>query len=113
MVTIVQSIWELRNKSWYISHWQDIFSEDSLPILSKTVLKATDIVVWFLLQVESELNSIKIKHRIFYIDNQDFNNWFDENNDNIIFWETVLIPSEVLFNTDIEAYKMELNSYLI
>lgn len=52
------------------------------------------------------------KPEIRYIDNQEFNNWLDENQDEVIVSGIKYNPSEVLYNTDLENYKEQLNEYM-
>jgi hypothetical protein len=52
------------------------------------------------------------KPEIRYIDNQEFNDWLDENQDEVIVSGIKYNPSEVLYNTDLENYKEQLNEYL-
>lgn len=52
------------------------------------------------------------KPEIRFIDNQEFNDWLDENQDEVIISGINYNPSEVLYNTDLESYKEQLNEYL-
>lgn len=51
------------------------------------------------------------KNEISYIDNKDFNNWYDEGKDNVKIGEYEFLPSESLYNNDFQAYKQELEIY--
>ncbi|MBJ2124487.1 hypothetical protein [Flavobacterium sp. IB48] len=54
---------------------------------------------------ESDKNSIK------YIDNEDFNDWFDDSNETVMIAGLSYKPSEALYNTDFESYKEALEEY--
>ena len=47
-----------------------------------------------------------------YNDNLDFNEWLDEQQEEIRIVDTVLSPSEVLFNTDPKAYRNALVEFM-
>lgn len=53
--------------------------------------------------LESDKNKIK------YEDNESFNDYYDQNNEEIILSGIHFKPSEVLYNNDYEAYKEELS----
>lgn len=52
------------------------------------------------------------KPKIRYIDNEEFNEWFDDKYEDVIIAEVAYKPSEALFNTDYESYKSEYEDYL-
>ncbi len=47
-----------------------------------------------------------------YEDHDDFNQYINEGQENITLLGVDYLPSEALYNTDIEAYKAELNEYM-
>ena len=51
------------------------------------------------------------KPEVRYIDNQLFNDWLDDNQDNVTIGTLSFSPSEVLFNTDFASYKDALEEY--
>lgn len=56
---------------------------------------------------ESDKNDIR------YIDQEEFNTWLDDRQENIEVSGVNYLPSEVLYNTDYESYKEQLNEFLV
>jgi hypothetical protein len=52
------------------------------------------------------------KNEIRYNDQEEFNNMLDDSQENIIISGIAYTPSEVLYNTDYENYKDQLNAFL-
>jgi hypothetical protein len=55
---------------------------------------------------ESDKNDIR------YIDQEEFNTWLDDSQENVEVSGVNYLPSEVLYSTDYESYKEQLNEYL-
>lgn len=112
------SICEFRNKLGEISHGKDIYTlESNLSLLLKDelvfLLNTTDNVAFFLLSYYKDqypAHSEK-KKIIQYEDNVSFNEFFDETEGELSLGGVTLLPSRVLFFTDIEAYKANLLDY--
>lgn len=49
--------------------------------------------------------------RLRYDDNLEFNDYIDENNDQVQIFKLTYQPSEVLFNVDQDAYRSILSEY--
>lgn len=52
------------------------------------------------------------KNEIGYNDNEEFNSWLDDNQEDVQVSGVNYLPSEVLYNTDYESYKEQLNDFL-
>lgn len=60
---------------------------------------------------EREIREQEFDPRIKYEDNHDFNESLDEKYESVNIGGTVMLPSEVLYNTDYKAYVAALNEY--
>lgn len=112
-----KTIAEFRNKLGETSHGKDIYTlQDNRDLLvddeTSFLIGLTDSISDFLLNYYSNLFSDKRKvAKISYEENEKFNNWFDESEDLIIIKGLEFSASKILFDNDIEAYKMYLIDY--
>lgn len=113
------AISEFRNKLGETSHGKDVYTlennrsalfDDEITFL----LSATDNISFFLLSYYKNLYPAYAEKRkvLKYEDNQEFNDWFNETEETVSLVGVSLLPSRVLFDGDIEAYKTSLSEYL-
>lgn len=113
------AISEFRNKLGETSHGKDIYTlqknrsalfDDEIIFL----LSTTDNISYFLLSYYTNLYPTFAEKRkeLAYEDNEEFNEWFDEREEPVSLGGVSLLPSRVLFDGDIEAYKAGLSKYL-
>jgi hypothetical protein len=109
------AISEFRNKLGEISHGKDIYTlESNLNKLFKDeldfLLNTSDDVAFFLLSYYKDQYPVysEKKKIIQYEDNASFNEFIDEIEKEVNLGGVTLLPSRVLFFTDIEAYKANL-----
>jgi hypothetical protein len=113
MLQAIQGLCELRNNYGMASHGRDGFSA-RLDLRHATLAaQAADTIVSFLYRVHRDAVSRAPGERVYYEDHEDFNEAFDEDNELIHIGQLELLPSRVLFHTDREAYKAELNEYIL
>lgn len=113
------AISEFRNKLGETSHGKDIYTlkntrkalaDDEIHFL----LSTTDNIAFFLLSYYKNLYPAyaEKKRKLVYEDCKEFNEWFDETQEQVIVGGVSLSPSRVLFDGDIEAYKITSGEYL-
>lgn len=112
------AITEYRNKLGETSHGKDIYTLESnqgkmLNDELEFVISTTDNSAFFLLNYYTNLYPTKaVKKQVLnYVDNGEFNKWLDENEDPVMVAGMTLLPSKVLFDVDVEAYKSVLDEY--
>lgn len=113
------AIAEFRNKLGETSHGKDIYTlernRDALfgdEILF--LLSTTDNIAFFLLSYYKNLypKYAEKKRELVYGDYNEFNEWFDETQEQVVVGGVSLSPSRVLFDGDVDAYKTSLGDYL-
>jgi hypothetical protein len=116
--SFTKAICEFRNKLGETSHGKDIYTlessrnalfEDELNFL----LSTTDNISYFILSYYQNLYpGFKAKkEELKYANNEEFNEWFDSKEPIVTVSGIELLPSEVLFNGDLAAYKINLDEY--
>ena len=111
MEQTIQGLCELRNNYGMASHGRDAFS-DRLDLRQATLAaQAADTIVSFLYRIHRDALRQTPGVRVHYEDQPDFNDAFDRNNELIRLGELELLPSQVLYHVDIEAYKAALNDF--
>lgn len=116
--SFTKAICEFRNKLGETSHGKDIYTlessrnalfEDELHFL----LSTTDNISFFILSYYQNLypGFRAKKEELKYPDSQEFNEWFDSREPIVTVTGIELLPSEVLFNGDLAAYKINLDEY--
>lgn len=111
IITTIHGICEMRNNYGLVSHGKDIREEGSVQILRNHVLRVTDVVGSLLIQLHFDSFSSIEGRRLYYENQSDFNDWFDDINGDVPIGGYTFKSSEVLFRNDIVAYKEELNNY--
>ena len=108
----IQGLCELRNDYGMASHGRDVFSA-RLDLRQATLAaQAADTIVAFLYRVHRDSLRQTPGVRVRYEDQPDFNEAFDSDNELIRLGELALLPSQVLYQVDIEAYRAALNEYI-
>lgn len=113
------AIAEFRNKLGETSHGKDIYTleknrgalfGDEIHFL----LSTTDNIAFFLLSYYKNLYPLyaERKKELSYEEYNEFNEWFDEEQEEVVVGGVSLSPSRVLFDGDIDAYKTTLGDYL-
>jgi hypothetical protein len=110
--TALQGVCELRNACGFASHGSDGPRPAMEALQALLAAQAADAIVGFLYCVHAGDLARKAKPQLRFEDNQEFNEWLDQENGLV----TILAlppyrPSEVLFNTDEEAYRDLLANY--
>ena len=112
MLQTIQGLCELRNNFGMASHGRDVFAA-RLDLRQATLAaQAADTIVAFLYRIHRDARSQTPGERVHYEDHSDFNEAFDRAYDVIRLGELELIPSQVLFDVDLEAYKTALNEFI-
>ena len=112
MLQTIQGLCELRNSYGMASHGRDVFST-RLDLRQATLAaQAADIIVSFLYRIHRDALRQSPGTRVYYEDHADFNEAFDSDNELILLGGLELLPSQVLFHVDLEAYKTALNDFI-
>ena len=112
MLQTIQGLCELRNNYGMASHGRDAFSA-RLDLRQATLAaQAADTIVSFLYRIHRDALRQTPGVRVRYEDQLDFNDAFDSVNELIRLGELELLPSQVLFHVDLEAYKTALNEFI-
>ena len=91
---------------------RDVFST-RLDLRQATLAaQAADTIVAFLYRIHRDALRQTPGIRVRYEDHPDFNEVFDGGNELIRLGELELLPSQVLFHVDLEAYKTALNDFI-
>jgi hypothetical protein len=107
--SISYSIGDLRNRHGFFSHGQDVQSDKCEEFLARMAIESSDLLTTFLITTHAK--DFHDRKRIYYEDNSGFNEYFDEINPIVEIGKLSLSPSQVLFYSDIEAYKIALIDY--
>lgn len=110
IASVSQILAEIRNKSGFASHGQDIKHPAINSTLSLLAFKATDVIGGFIMHYYIT-NTTRRDYRIHYEDCRLFNELFDEDNP-LELGGVILSASEALYNQDYQAYKELYFSYL-
>ena len=112
MLQTIQGLCELRNSYGMASHGRDVFST-RLDLRQATLAaQAADTIVSFLYRIHRDTLRQSPGARVYYEDHADFNEAFDSDNELIRLGGLELLPSQVLFHVDLEAYKTALNDFI-
>lgn len=110
--TTLQGVCELRNHCGFASHGSDGPRPHLESIQALLAAQAADAIVGFLYRMHHQDTNRPQHTHLNYKDNQDFNEWLDEQADEIqILSLPPYLASEVLFSVDREAYQDLLMSY--
>jgi len=113
MLQTIQGLCELRNKYGMASHGRDAFSARLDRRQATLAAQAADTIASFLYRTHRDARSQTPGERVHYEDHTDFNEAFDRSYEEPIrLGELELLPSQVLFYVDLEAYKTALNEFI-
>lgn len=108
---LIQCVSELRMEEGLASHGRDGFSASLEAMHAELAARAADTAIAFLYKVHRAIWSTPRPRREDYMNRQDFNDWFDEQQESISVVGVTYRPSEVLFHVDHEAYRAALAEY--
>lgn len=112
LLQTIQGLCELRNKFGMASHGRDAFSA-RLDLRQATLAaQAADTIVAFLYRIHRDASRRTPGERVHYEDHPDFNEALDHAYDLIRLGGLELLPSQVLFHCDQEAYKVSLYDFI-
>ena len=120
LATIGQKIGDIRNEIGATSHGKTLEElkerNNKIDDLSKEFLiESIEIIALFLIK-SFECENPRIKHsheKILYTDNPDFNDSWDDAYGEFQMGDYSYTASEILFNTDYQAYLTELKAFLV
>ena len=96
----------------WLPHGRDVFST-RLDLRQATLAaQAADTIVAFLYGIHRDALRQTPGVRVRYEDQRDFNEAFDSDNELIRLGALELLPSQVLFHVDLEAYRTALNEFI-
>lgn len=113
LLQTIQGLCELRNGYGIASHGRDGFSARLGLRQATLAAQAADTIVAFLYRIHRDALMQAPGTRVYFEDHADFNEMVDRDNEAIRIGNLELLPSRVLFHSDIEAYKAALNEYLV
>ena len=112
MLQTIQGLCELRNNYGLASHGRDAFT-DRMDLRQATLAaQSADTIVAFLYRTHRDTLMQTPGVRVRYEDQPDFNEAFDRDHELIRLGELELLPSQVLFQVDPEAYKTALYDFI-
>ena len=112
MLQTNQGLCELRNSYGMASHGRDLFSARLGLRQATLAAQAADTIVSFLYRIHRDTLGQSPGARVYYEDHADFNESFDSENELIRLGALELLPSQVLFHVDLEAYRTALNEFI-
>ena len=112
MLQTIQGLCELRNSYGMASHGRDFFSTRLDLRQAMLAAQAADTIVSFLYRIHRDVLRQSPGTRVYYEDHADFNEAFDSDNELIRLGELELLPSQVLFHVDVEAYRTALSEFI-
>ena len=105
---ITKKIGAFRNRYGFFSHGQDLQSDKFDKYLIELVISSSDLISSFLIISHSE--DLKDRARVYYDENEVFNNYLD-NTEEVVISNITIDASRALF-TDEEAYKDRMNAFV-
>ena len=112
ILTIASKIAEFRNDYGFMSHGRDIEEAKKCDeVISQLVYFSTDIICSFLIEIHTNFSTLKDLKRVDYEKYKEFNEWFDDENGDVIIGALKFSASQTLYNNDISAYIDALNDY--
>ena len=112
MLQTIHGLCELRNKYGMASHGRDAFSARLDVRQATLVAQAADTIASFIYRSHRDALAQTPGARVHYEDHADFNDAFDHGNELVRLSGMDLLPSDVLFRCDQEAYKAALIDFI-
>lgn len=107
----VQGICELRNACGFASHGSGRRRTVMEGMQALLAAQAADAIVGFLHRAHRQERAALPAARLEYTDHPEFNAYVDDSNEPVRIFHLRYAPSEVLFHTDLDAYRDLLASY--
>lgn len=108
-----EKIAQLRNANGASSHGRDGYHQSDLGMAEALYIAHTAVAITVMFYSRHKTHPDRHKNKRFlYEDHPEFNEWLDEQRDSIEIFGTVLLPSDVLFSTDLKAYRDALIEFL-
>lgn len=107
----IQGICELRNQCGFASHGSSGPRPMMESVQALLAAQTADTIVGFLYRIHQQDQTISPNPELLYIDNPAFNKYTDEENNSVQIFDLKYLPSEVLFNIDLEAYRDRLADF--
>ncbi len=109
--TAIQGICEMRNSEGFASHGKDGYAKQSETLHAHFVARAADVIVFFLFSSHRQFPASAATRRLVYEELQEFNEWLDEQQDEIVLFSRRMKPSELLFRLDPDEYRLQFLDY--
>lgn len=109
--TALQGVCELRNSCGFASHGADGPRPAMEGVQALLAAQAADTIVGFLHRIHRQDQSHTSVVALRYEDNRTFNEFVDDEHDEVMIFGLKYRPSEVLFRVDLEAYRDALAGY--
>ena len=107
----VQGLAELRNTEGLASHGRDAYASQMDSVQVDLAVRSADALVNFLYMTHYTYFDRPTRARLRYDDNPDFNEYCDTSHEDVVIFGLTFRASEMLFNTDIEAYRSNLAEF--
>lgn len=101
---VMKGLSEIRNHEGLASHGKDAYSLQLENTQAHLVARSVDALVNYLFKIHREYPGGHAVRGIRYVDHPGLNEFIDSNNEIISVFDYRYTPSEVLYNTDLEAY---------
>jgi hypothetical protein len=108
----IQGLCELRNNFGMASHGRDVAAARLEQPQARLAAQAADTIASFLYRTHRNALAESPADRVYYDDHKEFNQWLDDEFDQIVIGAETLQPSKVLYHTAITAYKVALTDFL-
>lgn len=109
--TVIQGVCEMRNSEGFASHGKDGYAKKSEVLHAHLVARAADVIVYFLFSAHRQFPASAATRRLVYEELQEFNDWLDGQQDEIVLFNRKIKPSELLFRLDPDEYRLQLLDY--
>jgi len=108
---VIQGLTNLRHSEGMASHGKDAYAIQLETAQARLAAQSADVVIHYLYSAHKNYQIPASAPRLRYEDNPEFNRYVDESNEPIQIFEFTYQPSEVLFNTDEDAYRSLLSEF--
>ena len=102
---------EIRNSEGFASHGKDGYAKQSEALHAHFVARAADVIVFFLFSSHRQFPASAATRRLVYEELQEFNEWLDGQQDEIVLFSRRMKPSELLFRLDPDEYRLQFLDY--
>lgn len=109
---IVEGLGNIRSSEAGFGHGADAYAPMLDVQFAELLVRSADAVVGVLFKTHLRQSQSAPHARLKYEDEPEFNNWIDDEHETFWVFETPLTPSEALFRTDYDAYRVALYGYM-